>query len=219
MTKRAQPLAAAPAASSPPLPPSFPGEAPPADPFAEEVRTLRVGSARVQLSERILLVLGGIIAPLGLVVVLLGWWGASRTPFVFEQVPYLISGGVLGLGLVFLGSFFYFTHWVTQLVKEHRVQSRALLDAIGGLRDEVARLEANRPASGRSAHVAANGHGPAAASDAPVDLVATERGSMAHRRECVVVAGKSGTHVVQPDDGLRACKLCDPYAVLDHHAR
>ena len=57
--------------------------------------------------------IGGIIAPLGLIVVLLGWWGASQTPYVFEQVPYLISGGCSGSALVFLGSFFYFTHWVT----------------------------------------------------------------------------------------------------------
>ena len=62
--------------------------------------------------------------------VVLGWWGASRTPYAFEQTPYLISGGLLGLGLVFLGSFFYFAHWLTQLVKEHREQSAAILAAL-----------------------------------------------------------------------------------------
>ena len=100
------------------------------DRFLDGVRDLRVGSASSLLSERILLVLAGIIAPLGLVVVVLGWWGASNTPYDFEQVPYLISGGLLGLGLVFLGSFFYFAHWLTQLVKEHREQSAAILAAI-----------------------------------------------------------------------------------------
>jgi len=84
--------------------------------FADGVRTLRVGGASFRLEERLLMVIGGIIAPLGIIVVLLGWWGASNTPYVFEQVPYLISGGVLGLSLVFLGAFFYFTHWITQLV-------------------------------------------------------------------------------------------------------
>jgi hypothetical protein len=106
--------------------------------FAAGVRALRVGSASTALSERILLVLGGILAPLGLVVVVLGWWGASRTSYPFEQTPYLISGGLLGLGLVFLGSFFYFAHWLTQLVKEHRQQSAAILAALERLADQLA---------------------------------------------------------------------------------
>ena len=65
----------------------------------------RCGSAAPPSSsnERILLVLAGIVAPLGLVLVLLGYHGASQTPYVFEQVSYLISGGLLGLALVFLG--------------------------------------------------------------------------------------------------------------------
>ena len=98
--------------------------------FLDGVRALRVGTTSTLLSERLLLVLGGIIAPLGLVVVVLGWWGASNTPYDFEQVPYLISGGLLGLGLVFLGGFFYFAHWITQLVKEQREQSQAILAAL-----------------------------------------------------------------------------------------
>jgi hypothetical protein len=109
--------------------------------FARGVRELRVGSVSVVLSERILLVLGGIIAPLGLVVVVLGWWGASQTPYLFEQVPYLISGGLLGVALVFLGSFFYFTHWLTELVKEHRAQSEAIVAALERLQKQVANTD------------------------------------------------------------------------------
>ncbi|MGK2948225.1 MAG: hypothetical protein ACSLFP_06605 [Acidimicrobiales bacterium] len=194
ITKRDRPLSAPTAAAEP---------APPADGELERgVRTLRVGSASVRLSERILLILGGILAPLGLVAVLLGWWGAARTPHLFEQVPYLISGGLLGLGLVFLGSFFYFTHWLTELVKEHRTQSRALLDALTVLQERVERL-----GGVAAAGTATNGHDPG-----QVVLVATERGTMAHRAECVVVAGKSPLRPVGVGDGLRPCKLCEPYA-------
>lgn len=170
--------------------------------FADGVRTLRVGGATLHLSERILLVLAGIVAPLGLVLVLLGYLGVSQTPFLFEQMSYLISGGILGLALVFLGSFFYFAHWLTQLVKEHRVQSVAMLGAIQRLQDEVGRLGDARVAP----IAAANGHRPDDES-----LVATERGSMAHRPDCVVVAGKSRLKTVLPDDGLSSCKLCEPY--------
>ncbi len=63
-------------------------------------------------------------------MVLLGWWGASNTSYGFEQTPYLISGGILGLALVFIGCFFYFAHWLTALVKEHRTQSAAILAAL-----------------------------------------------------------------------------------------
>jgi hypothetical protein len=169
--------------------------------FAEGVRTLRVGGATLRLEERLLMVVGGILAPLGIIVVLLGWYGASQTPYVFEQVPYLISGGLLGVGLVFLGAFFYFTHWVTQLVKEHRVQSVAVVEALQRLQDEVSRQAAP------SVPVAVSANGVVA----DVPLVATASGTMAHRPDCVVVAGKTKLRAVTEADGLASCKLCEPY--------
>jgi hypothetical protein len=171
--------------------------------FAEGVRTLRVGGASLRLEERILMVLGGIVAPLGIIVVLLGWWGASNTPYVFEQLPYLISGGLLGISMVFLGAFFYFTHWITQLVKEHRVQSVAILEALQRLQDQVARQN-----DGQVGSVAVGVNG---ADESAVVLVATKQGSMAHRPECAVVAGKRDLRQVADTDGLAPCKLCEPY--------
>jgi hypothetical protein len=171
--------------------------------FTEGVRTLRVGGASIQLSERILLVLAGIVAPLGLVVVLLGYLGVANTPYEFEQNSYIISGGIFGLALVFLGGFFYFAHWMTQLVKEHRTQSVALLEAIQRLQDEVARQAEERVTA---TAVPRNGHDPDA-----VILVATQHGTMAHAPGCVVVAGKGDLREVAPGDGLTPCKLCEPY--------
>jgi hypothetical protein len=107
--------------------------------FTDGVRDLRVGSASALVSERLLLVLAGIVAPAGLIVIVLGWYGASRTAYPFEQTPYLLSGGMLGLGLVFLGSFFYFAHWLTQLVKEHREQGAAVLAALERLAEQLDR--------------------------------------------------------------------------------
>ncbi len=110
------------------------------------------------------------------------------------------------MALVFLGSFFYFAHWMTQLVKEHRVQSVAMLEAIQRLQDEVARQGAGATL-GSAAPAAANGY---RAGDAE-PLLATARGSMAHRADCVVVAGKEGIREVTGDDGLTPCKLCEPF--------
>lgn len=101
-----------------------------AERFQDGVRRLRIGRTSGALGERILLILGGVLAPAGVVVVLLGWYGASHTSYSFEQLPYVISGGLLGLALVFIGCFFYFAHWLTQLVKEHREQSAAILAAL-----------------------------------------------------------------------------------------
>ncbi len=170
--------------------------------FAAAVRSLRTGGASIAFGERTLMVIGGVIAPLGLLFVLLGWIGASHTPNLFEQIPYLISGGLFGLGLVFLGAFLYFAHWITELVKEQRAQSAALLDAIERLRSEVGRttVTASTPAAPEVAHRAAGA------------LVATPRGSMVHRPDCVVVAGKANVQVIDEAGDLTPCKLCDPLA-------
>ena len=131
-TKRTRPLtAAAPVTISVDDPLLVPSHADArAERFDDGVRTLRIGSASNRFSGRILLFLGGFLAPAGIVVVLLGWYGASHTAYSFEQLPYVISGGLLGLSLVFVGCFFYFAHWLTQLVKEHREQSAAIIAAI-----------------------------------------------------------------------------------------
>ena len=46
---------------------------------------------------------GAACVTLGFGLILLGWVGAARTARQIEQIPYLISGGLLGLALVFLG--------------------------------------------------------------------------------------------------------------------
>lgn len=183
--------------------------------LADGVRGLRVGGGTLKLGERTLMVLGGILAPLGLVLVLIGWYGAARTPNLFEQIPYAISGGLFGLGLVFLGSFFYFAHWMTELVKEHRSQSAAVVEAVGRV-EELLRAHGTASATAEPVPAAVPVPAiPAAGNPAGngIALVATERGSMAHRPDCVVVAGKTDLRAVSPSEGLGPCKLCDPYAL------
>jgi hypothetical protein len=170
--------------------------------LADGVRGLRTGGASSLLRERTLMVLAGVLAPLGLVLILVGWNGASHTPNLYEQIPYAISGGLFGLGLLFLGSFCYFAHWVTELVKEHRAQSAAIVEAIGRLEEVMRSTPAATAVASAATPVLRNGRA----------LVATEKGTMAHRVDCVVVAGKAGVHAVSVADGLEPCKLCDPYA-------
>ena len=39
----------------------------------------------------------------GAIALLLGWWGVSGAGFPAQQIPYVISGGMVGLFLVGLG--------------------------------------------------------------------------------------------------------------------
>lgn len=83
--------------------------------FSEAVAKL---TARAQSGDLLkLLVLPGAIALVaGFVVMFLGWYGASHTAREIEQLPYLISGGLMGLGLVFIGGLLLATAlWTTQL--------------------------------------------------------------------------------------------------------
>ena len=171
--------------------------------LADGVRQLRTGGGTLKLGERVLMVTGGVLAPLGLILILVGWYGAAHTPNLFEQIPYAISGGLFGLGLLFLGSFAYFAHWMTELGKEHRAQSAAVVEAITRLEDALRAAPPAPTAGGAAPTAVTNG----------VALVATDKGTMAHRPECVVVAGKADLRAVDPGEGLAPCKLCDPYGV------
>src|SRR2546423_2878873 len=93
------------------------------------VQTPRTRAGTGQL-DRWLLIVGGVLLPLGVLLILMGWLGASRTVLVFEQIPYMVSGGLLGLALVFIGGFVYFAYWQTQLVRGTRAERRELVDAL-----------------------------------------------------------------------------------------
>ena len=70
--------------------------------FREAVGRL---SERARTTEllRMLILPGAMSVVLGFVFMFFGWYGAARTPREIEQVPYLISGGFIGLAMVFVG--------------------------------------------------------------------------------------------------------------------
>ena len=39
----------------------------------------------------------------GLILIGVAWYGASGTGYVSKQIPYLISGGLVGLGVLMVG--------------------------------------------------------------------------------------------------------------------
>lgn len=170
----------------------------------QERLALRVRSLRTKAStgsfDRALLMVGGILIPVGVLFVILGWVGASRTPLVFEQIPYLISGGALGLSLVFAGGFTYFAYWQSVRVRDARTHQRELLLALRRVEARIAMLETGDTAGSTSTNAAKGGY-----------LVATQTGSMVHRPDCTVVAGRDKLKKVPADGaGMVPCKICDP---------
>src|SRR4051794_9899716 len=167
--------------------------------LATRVRALRTRAGTGQL-DRWLLIIGGILLPLGVLLILLGWLGASRTILPFEQIPYLVSGGLLGIAFVIIGGFVYFGYWQTLLVRDTRAERRELVDALY----RIERLLAG------GALITADGELPAYDG---TQLVATETGSMVHRQDCPVVLNRDNLRFVTGDEpDLRPCSICDPFA-------
>jgi hypothetical protein len=139
--------------------PTTNGDAP-HEPVAVEpggsARRLRFRTAVAELSARStsddlvrwMLIPGSILVFLGFVVMLLGWVGAARTAREIEQIPYLISGGVVGLALVLLGGLLLVsTFWVAVLRK---LQTEATASELEELRARVAELESATPSPKRA---------------------------------------------------------------------
>jgi hypothetical protein len=110
--------------------------------FREAVSGLSTRSTSNDLV-RWMLVPGSIAVLLGFSVMLLGWVGAARTAREIEQIPYLISGGLIGLALVVLGGLLLVsTFWVAVLRKLDDERARADSTELEGLRARIRELEA-----------------------------------------------------------------------------
>jgi hypothetical protein len=163
--------------------------------LAAAVRTLRTRQSLASMPiDRWVLVAGAVMVPLGIAFILLAWYGAAHKPLIIQQFPYLLSGGLLGLGLMITGGLAYFGYWVTRLVQENRTNTQAIVEAIAGLQGSMGPVEA-----------AATGP----AGDGM--FVATATGSMLHRPDCPVVVNREGVRRVKADAaGFEPCKICEP---------
>jgi len=72
-----------------------------------------------------LLGVAGTLMTAGLALILLGWLGSAHSTVIEEQMPYLISGGLLGVALAIVGAVCFFSHWVTVLIREAREHEEA----------------------------------------------------------------------------------------------
>jgi len=108
--------------------------------FLAGVYTLRVPS-QTERRERRLYWSGIALAIAGLVTIGLGWWGASGTKYVYQELPYVISGGIFGVALVLLGATLFARYsvarllrfWLARLVADQQIQTDRIVDAVANL--------------------------------------------------------------------------------------
>lgn len=155
-------------------------------------------SARDAFRENFRLIAAIALLVAGIVFVLLGWYGAANTNILTEQIPYLISGGLLGVALIIVAGFFASS---MSLERENRELRRQMERAMEGM------------AAGGQPRltVVSSSRNPSPASVGAVIIV--PGGRSYHQAGCPIVEGKDGTELPLAEavaSGFAVCKLCGP---------
>jgi len=145
-----------------------------------------------------LFVAGAVLMPVGIVVICLGWYGIANTPYEYNQLVYIVSGGLLGLGITFVGGFLYFAAWIARVGADLKDSDKRLSDTLLLLADSI------------SYSAAAPAAAPAAQRTVGSVLVVAGTSSTVHRADCPLLEGRSDIHPAGPGAGLTACRLCRP---------
>ena len=103
-------------------------------------------------AETLLLKSGAVLPVIGLVLMIAAWWSASDTPYVADQIPMLISGGLVGLGLLLVGIGLFlrysltrlFRFWLARVIVEQQTQNERVLAALDGIETAIRESRINR---------------------------------------------------------------------------
>lgn len=129
---------------------------------------------------------------IGIVFVMLGWYGAASTNVLTEQIPYLISGGLLGLGLIIVSGF---------LAASSLLESRT-----DQMRKDLLRAMEVMPSSATPSNGARRGATPT--------VFVLKAGHSYHSAGCPIIEGKENVSELEVREaigkGLDMCKLCGP---------
>jgi hypothetical protein len=151
-------------------------------------------------------VVGSLLIPLGVVFIVLGWYGAAHAKVVQQQIPYMVSGSFGGLGCLFVGGMLFWGHWLYRVYDQadlHHHEQQQLLETL------IRTISAS-PASGAAPGSVATA---AAVGGMAAEYYATASGTVFHRSGCPVIAHHpTDLRVLGPETvgGLRPCQICDP---------
>jgi hypothetical protein len=82
----------------------------------------------------------------GFVLILLGWYGAANSPYLYEEIPYVISGGLLGVALVIGGGVLVRSAWSMRQIEEERRNALAIVRSVDRLERIMRSLDESRRA-------------------------------------------------------------------------
>lgn len=184
------------------------------------------GNGRVDLRNTWQILAGSILVPLGVVFILMAWYGAAHTAYVQQQIPYLVSGSFAGLGCLILGGLLYWAHWLYRIYDQadlhHEEQLKAFEQALRAIVERVGGADTDptgQPAVSAAASSGVQSVGGRTGYDAPLprsssqSYVVTPTGSVYHLPSCPVIAhhteglrvlGAAGVADMEP------CRICMP---------
>jgi hypothetical protein len=140
----------------------------------------------------VLFTVGAVLMPAGIGSVYYGWYGAAHTRYEYDQFPYLMSGGLLGVVLAVIGGFLYFSALSVKQAQEQRDAMRRLAESVSELAAAVASGQAGSSAGARL-------------------VVAGEHGETIHRGDCTLIAKRDDLRAVTGvEPGLTPCRVCAP---------
>ncbi|HUY62889.1 MAG TPA: hypothetical protein VMV14_00050 [Acidimicrobiales bacterium] len=183
------------------------------------------GGGGIDLRNTWQILLGSVLVPLGVVFILVAWYGSAHTAYIQQQIPYLVSGSFIGLGCLVLGGLLYWAHWLYRIYdqadlhheEQMRIFEQVLRAAAEGGRSAGSMADTG-PVPVSSALAGAYGAPPpppAATGGVGPSYVVTPSGSVYHQPNCPVIAHHT--------EGLRVlgaaavadmdpCRICLPSA-------
>lgn len=176
-----------------------PRTAPHPGPAPRVANPAAVRDQRFRTLQLVLFSAGAVLMPLGVVAILVGWYGVAHSHYAYDQTSYVVSGGILGLGLILLGGFLYFGAWLAKVANDQRESVRQLADTMLVLADLVSRT------GGPGASV------PETVADTGAVPVLAGAGNTVHRRDCALIAHREDLRVLTAADrDLTTCRVCRP---------
>ena len=132
------------------------------------------------------------LAAIGIIAIAIGWNGAAGQLSTLAQVPYILSGGLIGISFVILGA--------AMLIVQGAREDRAILEAKLDLLAE--------------AFLEGQGRAPKAAAPGDLSGLVVAGSASYHVPGCRLVDGREETGYLTPAEAqsreLKPCRVCQP---------
>lgn len=169
------------------------------------------GGGGIDLRNTWQILLGSVLVPLGVVFILVAWYGSAHTAYIQQQIPYLVSGSFIGLGCLVLGGLLYWAHWLYRIYDQadlhHEEQMRVL--------EELVRVLGGNDGSRvpQAVDVEPGAEAAATPSRSSGPFYSTASGTVYHQADCPIIAHHpNDLHVLGASAlaALRPCQICCP---------